>query len=122
MSEPVQVLCLGGDKHPQPHRLQVTGQDGGRGAGSLFHTGAGGEKRGSKGCPRQREGALPVADAAVMGASWLRGNAFPADGHTSEVVLGLYTCQKRLVYLKPASHTPAFPVLTCCLPTLHCPA
>lgn len=96
VSEPVQVLCLGGDKYPlasqatsdRARRWQS------RGAGPLSHTGAGGEKQGSKGCPRQREGVLPVADAAVMGASWLRGNAFPADGHTSEVVLGLCTSEE----------------------------
>lgn len=102
VSEPVQVVCLGGDRHPPA--LQATSNRArrwqSRGEGPLSHTGARGEEQGSKGCPGQREGALPVADAAVMGASWLRGNAFSADGHASEVVLGLCTGQKRFAHLK----------------------
>lgn len=101
-SESVQVVCLGGDRHPPA--LQATSDRErrwqSREGGPLSHTGAGGEEQGSRGCPRQREGALPVADAAVVGASRLGGNAFPADGDASEVVLSLCTGQKRFVHLK----------------------
>lgn len=39
--------------------------------------------------------ALPVADAAVVGASRLGGDAFPADGDAGDIVLGLHTGQTR---------------------------
>lgn len=52
------------------------------------------------------QGTLPVADAAVVGASWLGGNAFPADGDASEIVLGLHTGQKTGCAPKPPHHPP----------------
>lgn len=86
-----------------------------RGEGALVSQHGSGHGEGSQRLPlvlrwgRGRE-PLPVADAAVVGASWLGGNAFPADGDAGEIVLGLCTGQKRFVHPSPAP-IPLLPML-----------
>jgi len=107
---------------PALQAVQETGQEASKaeGKGLRPRSAAGREERGPGGCPEccggWREGALPVADAAVVGASWLGGNAFPADGDAGEAVLGLRIGQKRLVHPSPAPRTPRPPSPQCPAP------